>query len=389
MGITLIINPGSSSKKFALYKDEEKLLDAYIENGDKGFSFCTIVKGVQQICNPISQQRFCDSLSIFLKQAQELRCIDSLFDIKKVAMRTVAPGTYFQKHRELNTEYWQKLKMVESVAPLHIPHILKEIDVVKKELPQAKLVAVSDSAFHSTIPDYIRDYSITPDDAEKYDLYRFGYHGISVSSVIGRINSIVGADYKKTIICHIGSGVSVTAVKDGKSFDNSMGYSPVGGLIMSSRAGDLDVGALLTLMQGKNFKPIDAQGYVQNSGGLRGLANEKDLRLLLERKIKGDITATKAIKSFVYQIQKTIGGYVAGMDGLDLLVFTATAGERSYILRELITNELGGLGIKIDSEKNESLISKNGIISVADSQVKVAVIKTDENGEMLRVVNNF
>ncbi len=389
MGITLIVNPGSSSKKFALYKDDLRILDAYVESGVDGYNICTIVKGVQQNCVPLNRRRFHESLGDFLHQAKDLQLIDNLFDIKQVAVRVVAPGTYFQTHRELDAKYIQKLKSVEVIAPLHIPHLLKEIEVIGKELPQAKILAVSDSAFHSTIPDFIRDYSLPEKEMSEYDLHRFGYHGLSVSSVVRRIHAVVGVEAKKVVVCHIGSGVSITAVKDCKSLDNSMGYAPGNGLIMSSRAGDLDTGALLTLMQIKNLKPIDAQNFVQTSGGLKGIADESDLRLLLERRIHGDMVATKAIASFVYQVQKTIGAYTAIMGGVDVLVFTATAGERSSILRDLITENLAGIGVIIDKDKNEACISKSGVISQMGSDVKVAVIKTDETDEIFRITKTL
>lgn len=389
MGVTLIVNPGSSSKKFALYKDDVRVLDAYVESGSDGYNVCTLLKGVQQGCTTINRRRFHESLNDFLQKAKELNLINDLFDIEKVAVRVVAPGTFFQEHKVLDVGYIQKLKSVEAIAPLHIPHLLKEIEIINKELPHIKLLAVSDSAFHSTIPDFIREYSLSESETKSHDLYRFGYHGLSVASVIRRIHAVVGMDAERVVVCHIGSGVSVTAIKNGKSLDNSMGYAPGNGLIMGSRAGDLDTGALLTLMQIKNMKAIDAQNFVQTSGGLKGMTGDNDLRILLERKVKGEVLATKAIASFVYQIQKTIGAYTAVLGGLDLLVFTATAGERSSILRDLITKNLSGIGIVIDQDKNEACISKNGVISQMGINTKVAVIKTDETDEIFRITKTL
>jgi acetate kinase len=389
MGVTLIVNPGSSSKKFALYKDNVRLLDAYVESSIDGYNICTLVKGVQQNCSPINRRRFHESLGDFLQQAIEENFISSLMDVNTVAVRVVAPGTFFQTHRELNHEYLKKLQVVEAVAPLHIPHLLKEIEIIKKLLPQARLLAVSDSAFHAVIPDFIKNYSIPEKDASKYDIYRFGYHGLSVASVVRRSHAVVGFDAKRMIVCHIGSGVSVTAVKDEKSLDTSMGYAPGSGLIMGSRAGDLDSGALLAIMKKQNLKPIDAETYIQTQGGLIGLTGESDLRIILERRAHGDLVAQKAIASFIYQIQKTIGGYIAVMGGLDLLVFTATAGERNPTLRDLITKNLSGFGIKVDVEKNESCISNNGVISAMGSGIKVAVIKADETDEIMRITNTI
>lgn len=386
MSTILIINPGSSSKKITLYKDDIKLMDTSVEAGADGYNVCTTVKGVQQQCLPVNRLRFNDSLADFLKQAVESKNLDNLMEIKTVALRVIAPGTFFQSHRELNAEYLQNLQESESLAPLHISPLLKEISLLKKILPQARLFGLSDTAFHQTIPDYIRNYSLPTAEAEKYDLYRFGCHGLSVASVVERLHSVVGVDPARVIVCHIGSGVSVTAVKGGKSFDTSAGYVPETGLIIGSKAGDLDSGALLALMKKQHLKPIDTDNYLQTQGGLFGLSGEIDLRLLLERKVKGDLVAIKTLDSFVYQIKKKIGSFMTGMGGVDLLVFTATAGERSPALRSMITAELSDLGIALDTEKNDLCIGKNGVISQVGSLVKVAVIKSDETSEIMRIL---
>ncbi len=385
MGITLIINPGSSSKKFFLYKDDVLLISAYVGSDGEGFNLCIFLKGIQQSRQSINRHRFQESLRDFLEYAEGLGIINGLAEIGTVAFRVVAPGTFFQAHSEITDEYIKKLQQAEAAAPLRIPHLLKEIIFVKEILPQARLIGASDSAFHITMPDYIREYSLPKEDVSKHEILRFGYHGLATASVIRRIHAVTGQEPARVVVCHIGSGVSVTAIKDGKCFDTSMGYGPSSGLIMGSRAGDVDTGALLRLMQIKNLKPIDANTYIQTQGGLFGLTGEIDLRILLERQMGGDAKAKKAISSFVYQIQKKIGGYMAIMGGLDLLVFTATAAERSPVLRSLITDELNGLGIKIDSEKNDLCVSKDGMISLSGAEVKVAVIKADEAGEILKI----
>lgn len=385
MGITLIVNPGSSSKKFALYQGEQRLVDAYVESSSDGYVLCVMIKGTQQQCSPLNRHRFHDSLMDFLTQATDLGLVRSLSEIDKAVVRVVAPGTFFQEHREIDKEYIQKLKDKESLAPLHIPHLLKEISVIKDNIPRARLIGASDSAFHSTIPDYIRNYSLPTGDVADYDLHRFGYHGLSVASVFHRVHAVTGVEPKSAVVCHIGSGVSVTAIKEGKSMDNSMGYAPGSGAIMSNRSGDVDVGVLLSLMQAKNLKPIDAETYLQSQGGLLGMANENDLRILLERRAQGDELASKTIDSFVYHIKKNIGAYAAVLGGLDMLIFTATASQRSSVLRSLVTKNLNALNITIDDERNELCIGKDGVISPYGADVKVVVIKTDESDEMYKI----
>lgn len=384
MAITLVVNPGSSSKKYALYKESTLLLNAYIEKSENGFELCTVVKGIAQRCESLSKHDYHTSLRNFIELAIREKLILSLTDIKRVSVRVVAPGTYFQTHQVIDESFMKKLGQCVSLSPLHVPHTEKEIISLKQTIPHAKFIAVSDSAFHSTKPDVANKYSLPTEELEKLDLYRFGYHGISVSSVLNRYHSVLGVDPKRVIVCHIGNGVSVTATKNGKSVDTTMGYAPGSGLIMGSRAGDLDAGALLTLMQAKNLKPTDAQVYLQTNGGLKGISGESDLRYVLDRSAQGKKDAILALNSFVYQIQKVIGSYLAVLNGADTLVFSATAGERSSTLRKLICEGLDGIGIKLDEDKNEACVSRDGVISALSSNIKVAVIKTDESKEILQ-----
>ncbi len=388
MAFTLIVNPGSSSKKFALYKDCALLMNAYVERSEDGFEMCTAVSGTQQLCETLDKRGFNDSLNNFLERAQKENHLKDFFEVTTVAIRVVAPKTFFQSHRLIDDAYVDLLKKSAENAPLHIPHILQEIQSIKKFLPEAKLVAASDSAFHSTIPVIARRYSIPVEESRKHDIYHFGYHGLSVASVVRKLNK-VAPTVSKVVVCHIGSGVSITAVKDGESIDTTMGYDPGSGLIMGSRAGDLPTGALLALMQAQNLKPTDAHIYLQTSGGLKGLTGESDLRLLLERRAKGDKLASEAVESFVYHIQKAIGGYAAVLGGIDALIFTATASERSPLLRTLIAEPLKGLNIILDKEKNDLCLSRDGVISPDNSPVLVMVIKTNEADEILRVSKSF
>jgi acetate kinase len=385
MAITLIVNPGSSSKKFAIYKDKELVLDAYVERLGEGFEMCTAVDGMQQKCELLDKKDFGNSLGNFLELAKEGGLITDLSQITKVAVRVVAPGTFFQAHKIVNPEFVTRLKEAERLAPLHIPHVIREIESINKFLPNVKIVAVSDSAFHSTLPKHVRQYSILSKDSEEFDIYHFGYHGLSVSSVIKKAKHVSKKNLSKVIVCHIGSGVSITALENGLSIDTTMGYAPGSGLVMGSRAGDLPTGALLALMQSKNMKVADALIYLQSSGGLFGLAGEADLRILMDKKARGDQRSTQALQSFIYSIQKAIGGYVAILGGLDTLIFTATASERNSTLRSLIVDGLGGLNIKLNTEKNEVCLSRDGVISDTDAAVEVLVIKTDEAREIFEV----
>jgi len=237
------------------------------------------------------------------------------------------------------------------------------------------------------MPPKARTYTILKSDAELYDIYRFGYHGLSVSSVVRKIHPLIGMEPDRMIVCHIGSGTSVTAVKQGKSVETTMGFSPTSGLPMSSRAGDIDGSALVELMRAKNLKTMDAGVYLNTNGGLAALSGESDIRVLLDKKSQNDPGATLALEVFAYHLQRAIAGQTVALGGLDVLVLTATASVRSPELRSLVLNGLKHLGIEISPDRNEVLLGKDGVISLRNSPVKVVVMRTDEMGEMALVPN--
>jgi acetate kinase len=385
MAITLIVNPGSSSKKYALYDNGVPLFVAHVEHDEAGVTLCLTVNGVADRCLPLSEAAYHTSLLDFIERALAERVIPSVTVINVVGIRVVAPGTHFIEHRIVDDRYMSELKKAAARAPLHVPHTERELAVVRQALPHAKIVAVSDSAFHRTMPEAAREYSLPPSITRMHDLRRFGYHGISMSAVCERVARQLGGMPERMIVCHIGSGVSVTAIERGRSVDTTMGYAPGGGLLMGTRAGDIDAGALLVLMQERNLKPVDAELYLQTEGGLRGLSGESDLRTLLNKRVAGDTVATTTIDHYVYGIAKAIGGMTVALGGVDVLVFTATAAERSPVLRKLIIDRVAPLRISIDAGKNEFFVSKDGEITGAGSQSRVLVVKSDEGEAMLRI----
>jgi acetate kinase len=385
MAVTLIVNPGSSSKKYALYVDKVLTLSAYVEKAENGgYVFCASVRGVDSLPGiPVSAAEYHESLDTFLSVAVEKKLLAEKVMVTTIALRIVAPGSYFQRHRVVDVEFVRELEAMIGSAPLHIPHVISELQAIQRLLPKVRTVAISDSAFHRTMPDMARQFSIPAETQGRYDLYRFGYHGLSVASVVRRLHAVTGEMPKRAIVCHIGSGVSVTALRSGLSIDTTMGYAPGSGLMMGTRAGDLDTGALLALMQARNLKPLDAQAFLQTQGGLRAIASEADLRLILDRRTKGDKEAILAVDTFVYQIQKAIGSYLVALGGIDQIIFTATASERSPILRSLICVPLEAIGVTLDTDKNEMCLGRDGVISTFTSPIKVVVMKADEAGEIL------
>jgi len=388
MGSTLLVNPGSSSKKYALFKDGKEVLRADFEQTGRGFEVCTAINASLQKCEGIERSEFDHTFEAVLALAHREGIFQSSQEIDSVGIRIVAPGTFFQAHRVLDDAYMQALQGVKDRAPLHIPATLYEIETLRKALPHAAFFAVSDSAFHATMPSRARSFALPKDDAHAYDLYRFGYHGISIASVISRVPDVIGSIQKRMIVCHIGSGVSVTALQDGKSIDTSMGYGPGGGMVMGSRAGDMDTDALFALMQASHMRTFDAQMYLQTKGGLRGLWGTSDLRNVLEGVVSKQEDAIEAFEHFLYPIRKTIGGYVAALGGLDALILTATACERNPAFRNMLLEGLETFNLSLDEDKNDACVGRSGLIST-DSSIPIAVVHTDEIRQMYRHIEEL
>ncbi|MEN9920487.1 MAG: acetate kinase [Candidatus Parcubacteria bacterium] len=384
MGITLVVNPGSSSKKYALYKEGQVVLELAFEGSDAGYEVCIQKKDGQQTCESVDTGAFKTALERVAKAVREY-CLAEKVKLGAIAVRVVAPGTTFQKHALVDDVYLALLRDQEHSAPLHIPIILSEIQLCREQFPGTPIVAASDSAFHSSLPTVAREFSINREDAATLDVHRFGYHGLSVASIVNHIHSIIGQDPVRLIVCHVGSGVSVTAVKSGASVETSMGYSPVSGVPMGTRASDIDTGALLEIIRRKDMSAAAAAVYVHKSGGLAGLAGDGDIRRLLDRRAKGDMSATMALDLFTYRIQKEIAAATVSLQGVDVLVLTGTAALRSSELRTLITNHLSYLGVDIDTNRNDVLVGKEGVVSTHNAKVKVVVMRTDEMREMAHI----
>lgn len=390
MGTTLVINPGSSSRKYALYSEGRPVVELQFEQTNTGFEMCSRTSDIKQTCESINKTEFADAFTQVVDAVNSHLVRISLGKrLDSVVVRVVAPGTFFQHHAEINDEYIAKLKEREVSAPLHIPVILREIEAVKKHYAAVRMIAASDSAFHSEMPPQAREYSLPIADVNEFDIHRFGYHGLSVASVVRRIHALIGRDPERMIVCHIGNGTSVTAVKNRKSVETTMGFSPSTGLPMGSRAGDIDSAALLELMRVKNMRPSEAEMYINTNGGFAGMAKDSDIRRLLDRRAQNDATATQALNVFAYNIQKAIAAQTVALDGLDVLVLTATAAVRSTELRSLVLRGLSHLGVQVSKDRNDMLVGKDGVISVRNSVVKVVVMRTDEMGEMVQIADHF
>lgn len=251
-------------------------------------------------------------------------------------------------------------------------------------LPKTPHFAISDSSFHSTNPEHVKRYAISNSATEKIELYRYGYHGISVSSIVEKMKS-QNTLPAKMIVCHLGGGASLTAVLNGKSLENSMGYTPIEGILMSTRSGNIDAGAVLALMDYEDYDPSEMKEILFNESGLKAVSEvSADTRDLIEQAEKGNKKAILALDMYIHSIKKYIGAYLAILGGLDAIVFTATVGERSYKIRERICSHLEHLGISLDVDLNKKLNEHEGYINTPGSDVSILIQKTDEMAEMAR-----
>lgn len=386
MDTTLIVNPGSSSKKYALYRGGAKIFSVLFEKTENGFAQCSEVNSVRQVCEGVTAGQYSDALVLAMEEARTFGVLDDYAHIRRVGVRIVAPGTFFTVHRVIDTAYVRNLTAVRDAAPLHVPHQLAELTLLRNTLPHARTIGVSDSAFHSSMPPHARRYSLPKKDVEQYDLYRFGYHGLSLSSVVRQLGSEVGRVPERVIVCHIGSGVSVTALRDGRSVDTTMGFAPTSGLMMGARAGEVDPSAFAYLFKRQGNDMDRTERSVSEEGGIKGMLGNGDLRIALDRASRGEHEAIVTVNMFVHGIKKAIGAMAAVLGGVDMLVLTGTAPERNPYVRALITADLGFLGITIDEQKNENLGERAGVFS-GPTGVVARVVHTDEQYEIAAVAN--
>jgi len=381
-----ITNVGSESRKYALYQDGERVFSAHFEKENE--KFIVELTGAGSEKKEASFQEFENSAEHVVNELLSRKLIGNKNEISAIGFRVVAPGSYFLQNKIIDGEYLGKLETAKEQAPLHINPMFAELKALGQALPGIPIVGVSDSAFHSLEPARARFYGIPKNTAEKFDVFRFGYHGISFESVVGKLKNIYSGNLpERIIICHLGGGSSIAAIKGGKSIDTSMGFTPLEGVVMANRVGDIDAGAVIYLSRKFGYGPDEMENYLNTQCGLLGLSGKSnDVRELLELEKNGDENAKLALEVMVYKIKKYIGAYFAALNGADVLVFSATIGERSAIMRSRICAELENLGIILDDEKNNKTISMDGFIGKDESPVKIAVIATDEMGQMAKEV---
>lgn len=322
-------------------------------------------------------------ISIVLKALMdpEYGVIKSLDEIGAVGHRLVHGGERFTKSVLINDDVIKIMESLVDLAPLHNPACIAGVRAITKLLPNTKQAGVFDTAFHSTMSPEAFLYAIPYEYYEKYRVRRYGFHGTSHKYVAENAAKFIGKDWKesKIITCHLGSGASIAAVMNGKSVDTSMGFTPVEGLIMGSRCGDLDLGAFMYIAEKEGYDYKQMNTLVNKKSGLVGITGGKqDMRDVRAGRDAGDKRCTYAFNMFAHRTKKYIGAYAAIMNGVDIIVMTGGIGENAWFMREAILLNMEYLGVKLDKSVNETTMGDARIISTPDSKVTVVVFPTDE-----------
>ncbi|MCR1840799.1 acetate kinase [Murimonas intestini] len=382
----LVINCGSSSLKYQLINSETEAVLA------KGLCERIGIEGSRLVYQPAGgEKEITESPMPTHKEAIQMvldalvneksGVIASLSEVGAVGHRVVHGGEKFASSAVITEEMLAAVEECNDLAPLHNPANLIGIRACQELMPNVPMVGVFDTAFHQTMPEKAYMYGLPYEYYKKYKIRRYGFHGTSHSFVSKELASFLGLDINnsKIIVCHLGNGASVSAVVNGKSVDTSMGLTPLEGLVMGTRSGDIDPAILEFLAHKENMDIDELMSMLNKKSGVYGLSDyiSSDFRDLEDAAEKGDENAIRARAVFNYRVAKYIGGYVAAMNGVDAIAFTAGLGENDTLVRRDIMAYLGYLGIELDEENNK-LRGKDVLISTPDSKVKVAVIPTNE-----------
>lgn len=394
MSKIIAVNAGSSTVKFKLFDmpSENVVAEGLIERIGLDEGHAKIEYGDGQVHD--EKRPFKDhgeAVQYLLDQLIDLKIVNNYSEITAVGHRVVAGGEFFKDSVVIDDEVMKKIDKLAEYAPLHDPAELEGMKAFKKVLPNAFAVAVFDTSFHVDMPKMNALYSVPYEWYEKYGARKYGAHGTSHRYVAGRAAKMLNkplADLK-LITCHLGAGASITAIKGGKSFDTSMGFSPLAGITMATRSGDVDP-SLVNFMEHKlNISSDDMIDILNHKSGLLGISGiSSDMRDVEKAAKEGNQRAQLAIEKDVNSVVKYIGSYIAEMNGVDAIVFTAGVGENDINFREAVGNRLGYFGVKMDHEKN-NIRGAEHVISADDSKVKVLLIPTNEELMIVRDIERL
>ena len=385
--IVLVLNCGSSSIKYKVFETEnnsEVIAKGLIERIGLNDSILThkpTGKEPYKTITDIPDHTVGINMVIEALIDRKHTVLNDISDIKAVGHRVAHGGENFTESVLINDAVKRDIEMCSELAPLHNPANLKGILSVDKLIPGIPQVAVFDTSFHQTMPDYSYMYAIPYEYYEKYRIRKYGFHGTSHKFVARKAAGLIGKKMEdlKIITCHLGNGASITAINKGKSVDTSMGFTPVDGLIMGTRTGEVDPGVLIYIADKEHLNVQGVSNMINKKSGVMGITNlSSDMRDLEIAAYSGNERAILALNMYAYKVKKFIGAYIAAINGLDLLVFTGGVGENDFNLRKLICSDMEYLGIDFDEEANDKVKGQDKIISKPGSKTTIMTVTTDE-----------
>jgi len=397
----LILNCGSSSIKYQLIKmndDADLLAKGLLERvGMENSELTHLPKGKDKVVSiqPVHDHTVGINLILEALLHPEHGVIKDKYEIDVVGHRVVHGGEKFSGSVLITQDVIDKMEECSDLAPLHNPANLKGIYAIQKLLPEVKQCGVFDTAFHQTMPEHTFLYALPYEMYEKHKVRRYGFHGTSHGYVAQKACKFLGLNINdiNIITCHLGNGASIAAIKKGKSYDTSMGLTPVEGLIMGTRCGDLDLGAILFLMEKENLDIKKTNDLINKKSGMIGISGvSSDMRDIESAAKQGNKRANLALEMYNYRVKKYIGAYAAGMGGVDLIIFTGGIGENACTTRAGVMKGLEFMGIDFDFELNSGLRGKDAVLTKPESKTKVMVVTTNEELviaiEAIKTINN-
>lgn len=384
----LVLNSGSSSIKFQLIEMPSEVLICSgiverIGQKDATVSYKTKQTTINQTADIKSYNDGLQKIADLLRDP-ESGVIQDTNDIHVVGHRVVHGGNSFSDTTLITPEVKQEIKKFSSLAPLHNPNNLEGIIVAEELFRQAKQVAVFDTAFHQSIPQKARRYAIPRQLTDEHGIQLYGFHGTSHKYVTEKAIEHLGLKSSKMISVHLGNGCSITASKDGKSLDHSLGFTPSNGLIMGTRSGDIDHAIIFYLVENLGYSLTEVNDLLTKKSGMLGLTGYSDLRDIQAKAEEGNTDCELALAINAYRIKKYIGAYIAALNGLDAIIFTAGIGENSCLIRQMVCDDMEVFGIKIDTTLNGARSAALREINSVDSKVKILVVPTNEELEIAK-----
>ncbi len=384
-----VLNSGSSSLKYTLYDIRDgirKIVWGMVERIGEKEGRVTLFHALEKEVILAHIKDHHNALKLVLRQLDKYGYLKSFSDLAGCAHRVVHGGAKFTAPTLIDREVLEAIEELIPLAPLHNPANLEGIKTLMKLSPTTPQIALFDTAFHQSMPEVAYRYALPEAMSLELDIRRYGFHGLSHHYLRDETAKLLSKAPRQCnlITLHLGNGASVAAIKAGKSIDTSMGFTPLEGLVMGTRPGDLDAGILLYLMQSKGMDAAALDQLLNHESGLKGLCHTNDMREILERKAQGDVKATLAFEIFCYRIQKYIGAYLAILGGVDAVVFAGGIGEHSAEVRERICTQMSHLGLVIDEVKNRAFTKGAQMVHSPQSKIKIAVVQTDEALQMAR-----